>query len=359
MADIDSVTEIMNLEKNIASILYRDIKTIIEDAKMQAVLQVNRALVIAYWNIGKLIKETVVEGDRAGYGKETLKQLGARLSIDYGAGFSEGNLSRMAKLYSCFYEKEILETLSQELSWSHFVEFIKVDDELKRDFYITMCANERWSVRTLRERMNSLLFERTAISRKPDETIRNDLALLKNEHKMTTSLFLKDPYFLDFLELKDNYGEKDIEDAIIMELEKFILEFGNDFAFLSRQKRIQIGGNDYYIDLLFYHRKLRRLIVVELKLGDFMPEYKGQVELYLKYLSKYEKQDNEEAPIAIILCSGKDNDVVELMDLEQDNIHISEYWLKLPPREILQQKLHKAVELAKAKIDNHSNLRSE
>ena len=161
------------------------------------------------------------------------------------------------------------------------------------------------------------------------------------------------------MELKDNYSEKDLESAILVELERFILEFGNDFAFMTRQKRIQIGSNDYYIDLLFYHRKLRRLVMIELKIGDFMPEYKGQVELYLKWLSKYEKQDFEEEPIAIILCSGKENDVVELMDLEKDNIHISEYWLILPPKEILKEKLHKAVDYAKARMTDQGAINGE
>jgi predicted nuclease of restriction endonuclease-like (RecB) superfamily len=198
--------------------------------------------------------------------------------------------------------------------------------------------------------MDSLLFERTAISKKPDSLIQNELALLQSNQPMTPQLFLKDPYLLDFLDLKDNFTEKDLENAILMELERFVLELGSDFAFMGRQKRIQIGGNDYYIDLLFFHRKLKRLVLIELKVGDFKPDYKGQVELYLKWLAKYEQQPGEYPPIAIILCSGKDADVVELMDLEPDNIHIAEYWLQLPPKEILQAKLHRAMVEAKARI---------
>jgi predicted nuclease of restriction endonuclease-like (RecB) superfamily len=233
------------------------------------------------------------------------------------------------------------------LSWSHFIEFIKIKDELKREFYIAMCSTERWNVRTLRERVNSMLYERTAISKKPEMTIRKDLELLTTDRKMSKELFLKDPYLLDFLDLKDSFSEMDLESAILKELEKFILEFGSNFAFLSRQQRIQIGNNDYVMDLLFYHRKLKRLVLIELKIGEFVPQYKGQVELYLKWLSKYEKQEGEAEPIAIILCASKDNEVVELMDLERDNIHVSEYWLELPPKEVLERKLSKAIENAK------------
>jgi predicted nuclease of restriction endonuclease-like (RecB) superfamily len=241
--------------------------------------------------------------------------------------------------------------MSHKLSWSHFIEFIKVKDELKREFYIVMCAKERWNVRTLRERVNSMLFERTAISKKPEITIRKDLELLNAENKMSKELFLKDPYLLDFLELQDSFSEKDLESAILKELEKFILEFGSDFAFLSRQKRVQIGESDYVMDLLFYHRKLKRLVLIELKIGEFVPQYKGQVELYLKWLSKYEKQEDEQEPIAIILCASKDAEVVELMDLERDNIHVSEYWLELPRKEILERKLHRAIENATQRVE--------
>jgi predicted nuclease of restriction endonuclease-like (RecB) superfamily len=214
-----------------------------------------------------------------------------------------------------------------------------------------MCADGRWSVRTLRERMDSMLFEHTAIAKQPDEIVQNELASLNRNHDVTPRLFLKDPYLLDFLDLRDGFSETDLENAILMELERFILELGSDFAFMGRQKRIQIGGNDYYLDLLFYHRKLKRLVLMELKLGDFKPEHKGQVELYLKWLAKYEQQPGEQSPIAIILCGGKDTELVELMDLEPDNIHVGEYWLQLPPKEVLQDKLHKAMVKARSRIE--------
>jgi predicted nuclease of restriction endonuclease-like (RecB) superfamily len=327
---------------------YDNIKQIIEESKKAVVQQVNSTLTLTYWNIGSYMNKNILHKENS---EVILKELGNKLTLDYGSGFSRSNLLRMAQFNKRFDDFDAVVTVSRYFSWSHFVEFIKIDDPLKRDFYIGMCKNDGWSVRTLRERINSMMFERTAISKNPDEVIKRDIESLHKDRKMSTSMFLRDPYLLDFLELNHDFNERDLEEAILVELERFILEFGSDFAFMGRQKRIQVGGNDYYIDLLFYHRKLRRLVLIELKLGEFKPEYKGQVELYLKWLAKNEKQDFEEDPIAIILCASKDNEVVELMDLDKENIHISEYWLKLPPIEILKEKLHKAIELGKARIE--------
>lgn len=325
------------------STLYNNIKSIIDTSKEQAIIQVNNTMILSYWQIGERLKKEILKEKRATYGKEVVKKISEKLTLEYGRGYSRSNLERMMKLYTLF-DKEICATLSHKLSWSHFIEFIKIkDDELKREFYMAMSVHERWNVRTLRERINSMLYERTAISKKPELTIRQDLQALNKENKMNTSLFLRDPCLLNFLELEESYSERDLESAILKELEKFILEFGSDFAFLARQKRVQIGNNDYVMDLLFYHRKLKRLVLIELKIGEFIPHYKGQVELYLKWLSKYEKQEGEEEPIAIILCASKDTEVVELMDLEKDNIHVSEYWLQLPPKELLERKLYKAI----------------
>ena len=232
-------------------------------------------------------------------------------------------------------------------------------DNLKRKFYITMCVNENWSVRTLRERINSALFERTAISKKPEQTIINELQLLNEEHKMSTDLFFRDPYILDFLNLKDTYSEKDLESAIIAELEKFILELGNDFAFLARQKRIIIDGEDYYIDLLFFHRKMKRLVVIELKLDKFKPEYKGQVELYLKWLNKYEKSEGENPPIAIILCADKNDTVTELLELGNSGIHVAQYLTKYVPKDILEEKLLISIKNAKIHLEQRGKNKRE
>jgi predicted nuclease of restriction endonuclease-like (RecB) superfamily len=337
---------------DLAEGLYDEVRMLIESARTQVATLVNQTLVLTYWRIGKTIKTEVLDAARGQYGASILKQLACRLTQEFGNGFSYSALTRMAKFYAAAPDHAIVATLSQQLSWSHFVELIKPDDDLKRQFYIHLCADGRWSVRTLRERMDSMLYERTAISKKPEALIRQELTNSQQMPSQTSPvLFLKDPYLLDFLDLKDNFSEKDLESAILLELERFILELGSDFAFMSRQKRIQIGGNDYYMDLLFYHRKLRRLVLIELKLGDFKPEYKGQVELYLKWLAKYERQPGEQSPIAIILCGGKDNDVIELMDLEAEHIHVSEYWLTLPPKEVLQAKLQKAMFEARTRFE--------
>lgn len=234
-------------------------------------------------------------------------------------------------------------TLSQQLTWSHFVELLPIEDRLKRDFYAVMCKNENWSVRTLRERKKSMLYERTVISKKPEETIANDIAQLHDQQKMSLEMFYRDPYILNFLGLKDTYSEKDLENAILSELEKFILEMGSDFAFMARQKHIVIGGKDYYMDLLFYHRKLRRLVLIELKLGEFEPQDKGQTELYLRWLEKYEKVEGEENPIALILCAEKSQETIELMELDQGRIHVGQYLTQMPSKELLEQKLSLAI----------------
>ena len=353
MKKLDIIDNV-NMEK-----IYNQIVILIEDAKRNVAIRVNNEITILYWNIGKEIAENVLNYEKAEYGKSVIKNLSNRLTIKYGKGYSVANIFRMLKFYQYFSNFEIFSTLSRKLSWSHFVELLQIEDKLKRDFYVTMCMNENWSVRTLRERINSALFERTAISKKPEETIINDLQLLNNEGKMSTDLFFRDPYILDFLDLKDTYSENDLENAIINELEKFILEMGNDFAFLSRQKRITIDGEDYYIDLLFYHRKMKRLVVVELKLEKFKPEHKGQVELYLKWLDKYEKTEGEETPIAIILCATKSDTITQLLELDNSGIHVGQYLTRYVSKELLEEKLISSIKNAKIQLEQRNKEKYE
>ena len=334
--------------------LYNRIVLLIENAKRNVAAKVNIEMTFLYWNIGKDITENVLNNQKAEYGDSAIKKLSQKLVIEYGRGFGQRNIFRMIKFYDYFSDFEILSTLSSKLSWSHFVELLQIKDKLKREFYATMCVNELWTVRTLRERMDSALFERTAISKKPEKTIINDLKLLNEENKMTTDLFFRDPYILDFLDLKDTYSEKDLENAILSELERFILEMGNDFAFLARQKRITIDGEDFYIDLLFFHRKMKRLVVIELKLDKFRPEYKGQVELYLKWLDKYERSEGEETPIAIILCATKNDMMAELLELNNSGIHVAQYLTKYVSKEILQQKVIDSIEKAKIQLEQRN-----
>ena len=214
-----------------------------------------------------------------------------------------------------------------------------------------MCIHEKWSVRVFRERIQSQLYERTAISKKTELTIANELSALQNEQQLTADLVFRDPYVLDFLGLKDTFSEKDLESSILAELQQFIIELGNDFAFLARQKRITIDQRDYYIDLLFYHRRLKSLVVIELKIGEFEAAHKGQMELYLRYLEKYEQVEGENPPVGLILCTGKNEEHVELLQLNQSNIRVAEYLTLLPSQEVLKQKLHQAITLAKSRLE--------
>lgn len=225
-----------------------------------------------------------------------------------------------------------------------------IDDPLKREFYIEIAQMEKWSVRQLQERINSMLFERTALSRKPEETIRSDLEQLRQTQQVSPDIVLKDPYILDFLNLRDRYLEKDLEDAILREIEQFLLELGVGFTFVARQKRLQIDNDDFYIDLLFYNRKLKRLVAIDLKLGNFQPEYKGQMELYLRWLAKYDQEPDEQPPLGIILCAGKKQEQIELLELDKSGIHVAEYLTVLPPKELLQAKLQEAIATARLRL---------
>ena len=224
---------------------------------------------------------------------------------------------------------------------------IPFKDPLKREFYAEMCRVERWSTRELRQKIDSMLYERTALSKKPEALIRQELAALRERNEITPALILQDPYMLDFLQLADTYSEKVLESAILREIERFLLELGAGFAFVERQKRITLDGDDFYLDLLFFHRRMRRLVAIELKIGDFKPADSGQMELYLRWLDGCERQATEQPPLGIILCAGKKRETVEVLDLDARGIHVAEYLTDLPPREVLEERLHRAIEAAR------------
>lgn len=331
--------------------LAADVRSMIAQTREGVARTVNAGMTLLYWRIGKRIQTEVLGNQRAGYGDEILATLSRQLVEEFGKGFSEKSLRRMVQFAEVFSEGEIVATLSRQLSWSHFKEIIPLKDDLQRDFYAEMCRVERWSVRTLRDKIGSMLYERTAISKKPEEVARAELESLRADDQLTPDLVFRDPYVLDFLGLKDRYLEKDLEDAILRELETFLLELGDGFAFLGRQTRIPIDSDDFYLDLLFYHRGLKRLIAIDLKLGDFKAEDKGQMELYLRWLAKHEQQPGEEPPLGLILCAGKKEEQIELLELGQSGIHVAEYLTALPPRELLQQKLHAAIEISRARLE--------
>lgn len=336
--------------KELNTNLIQEVKQLIEQSRQKVGMVVNSEMSLLYWQIGKRIKTDILNEKRAEYGKQIIATLSQQLTLEYGRGWSEKQLHHCLYTVETFPDEKAFSTLCQELSWSHLKELIYIKEPLKRDFYIEICKLEHWSVRQLRERIKSLLFERTAISRKPEETIKGDLEQLKTQQKLSADLVFRDPYLLDFLGLSDHYSENDLESTILAELQQFIIELGNDFAFLARQKRITIDNRDYYIDLLFYHRRLKSLIAIDLKIGEFEASYKGQMELYLRYLEKYEVIEGEEKPIGLILCTGKNEEHIELMQLDKSNIKVAEYLTILPPKELLQEKLHQAIEMAKNKL---------
>ena len=333
-------------------LLLIEIRQIIESSKQTLSTQVNATLSLMYWRIGKLIAEEILSGERAEYGKKIVATLSQQLTRVYGKGFSYSALTRMARFAQVFNDPEIVASLSQQLSWSHFLKLIPIRDSLEREFYAQMCRVEKWSVRTLSKRIDSMLFQRSALSKKPEKLISDELETLKDTDQITPDLVFHDPYFLDFLGLRTRYLEKDLEDAIMSQLESFLLELGSGFSFIARQHRITIDNEDYYIDLLFFHRGLSRLVAIDLKLGRFKPGYKGQMELYLRWLDKYERKPSEKPPIGLILCAEKNREVVELLELEKSRIRVAEYYTDLPPRQVLEEKLHAAVLHAQMMIEN-------
>ena len=233
--------------------LVEDLRDLIQQTRSGVAQTVNSALVQMYWQIGTRIRAEILKNDRADYGKAIVLTLSRQLTTEFGRGFGKRNLFQMLRFSEAFPDGQIVQTLSAQLSWSHFVEIIRQEDPLKREFYAEMCRVENWSVRTLRSKIGGMLFERTALSKKPAKLAEQELANLRTEDQLTPDLVFRDPYFLDFLDLKDTYSEKDLESAILRELQSFILELGSGFAFVGRQYRIVIDGEDHYIDLLFYH----------------------------------------------------------------------------------------------------------
>ena len=331
------------------NLLFSSLRQLIEESKQQVALAVNAEITLLYWKVGKRINEEVLGNERAEYGKQVVATIAQQLGTAYGKGWGEKQLRQCMQFAQVFADEQIVYALRRQLSWTHLRSIIYMDDPLKRSFYVEMCKLERWSSRQLQERIQSMLYERTAISKKPEQTIANDLELLKTQQQLSPDLVFRDPYFLDFLGLSDMYSEKDLETSIIVELQRFIIEMGSDFAFMARQKRITIDNRDYYIDLLFYHRRLKCIIAIDLKLGEFEAGFKGQMELYLRYLQKNEQIEGENNPIGLILCTGKNEEHIELMQLEQANIKVAEYLTLLPSQEILKEKLHRAVAIATSK----------
>jgi len=331
--------------------LLADLRELILHAREGVARAVDSGLTTLYWHVGRRIRQDILKEKRADYGERIVSALAAQLSAEFGRGFSRRNLFNMVRFAEVFPDRGIVQPLAAQLSWTHFSLIIYLEDPLQRDFYAEMCRIERWSKRTLQHKINGMLYERTALSRKPAKLAALELKQLRDEDKVTPDLIFRDPYILDFLGLKDTYAEKDLEAAILREMEAFILELGVGFCFVARQQRMQVDDRDYYLDLLFYHRKLRRLIAIDLKLGKFEAADKGQMELYLGWLKRYACEPDEAEPLGMILCAGKSEEHIALLELQNSGIHVASYWTDALPREELERKLHEAVRLARVRLE--------
>ena len=333
----------MKKEVTLQESLITDLRTLINEARNKVALIVNTEITLLYWHIGKRINEEVLGNQRAEYGKQIVSTVSTQLTKEYGRGFELRNLRRMMQFAELFPDFQIVAPLARQLSWSHFIELLSIKNDLGREFYLTMATSENWSIRTLRNKIDSMLYERTAISSKPEEVIKTELANLRDNEILSPDLVFKSPYFLEFTGLKGVYSEKSLEDSLLVHIEHFILELGVGFTFVERQKRMIIDGEDFYLDLLFYHRKLRRLVAIELKLGKFKAAYKGQMELYLRWLEKHEMEAGEESPIGLLLCTEGSEEQIELLQLDQTGIRVAQYMTELPSRALLHQQLQKIV----------------
>ena len=313
-----------------------------------------------YWHIGERINRDILGNERAAYGKQIVSMVATQLQSLYGTkGFEPRSIRRMMQFASKFADERIVSTVSTKLSWSHIIEILPLKDSLQSEFYLTMASSERWSVHRLHKEIDSMLFERTAIAQKPDELIKQELAELRDDNKLSPDLVFKSPYFLEFSGLKGCYSEKSLEDSLVAHLEQFILELGNGFTFVERQKRMIIDGEDFYLDLLFFHRKLHRLIAIDLKLGRFKAQYKGQMELYLRWLEAHEMEPDEESPLGLLLCTEGSKEQIELLQLDKSGIKVAKYLTELPPRELLMRQIKKSLEVSKELFDEKKNTGEE
>lgn len=335
------------------NMLYTDVCSIIDDARHRVATYVNSEACLMNWHVGKRIKEDVLYNQRAEYGKQILKRLSEQLIDRNGSGWGFQKLQHCVRAAYTFSEDEIMYATRTQLSWTHLRSLMAVDDSLARQFYMEMCRLEHWNTRTLDAKIDGQLYERTAISRRPEDVIKAELEKVKDENELVPDMVFRSSYFLDLLGLPDIFSESDLENAILTQIQQFLKEFGSDFAFLDRQKRIPVDGVDYHLDLLFYHRGLRRLVAVDLKLGKFKPAYEGQMLLYLRYLNRHDRKEGEESPIGLILCSEGNTEHIEYLMLDEDSpIKVAQYYTKLPDKKLLSEKLQKAIAVAREYYDN-------
>ena len=327
-------TEIMPLEADEKT--YENIRITLADARTKVLTAINSAMVQVYWDIGREINDAI--GERAEYGKQLLKFLAERLTADFGKGFRESNLRNMRQYYQTF---PIRYTLRSELSWSHYRLLMRVDEQKRRDFYLTECADANWTVRQLDRQIHSFFYERLLATQKSGrESVANEIHKL--EPKTDPDYILKDPYILEFLDLDENknYHESELEQALIDKLHDFLLELGKGFSFVARQK--SEGGTHYYIDLVFYNYILKCFVVIDLKTGSLSYQDVGQIDFYVRLFNDKIKQADDNPTIGIILCTGKDESIAKYSVLaDNENLFASKYKLYLPTEEELQVELQR------------------
>lgn len=331
--------------------LFVDVCQLIDGTRGRAATYLNAEVCLTNWYIGQRIKEDILENRRAEYGKQVLKKLSVRLTEHYGTGWGAEKLKQCVRSAYLFSEEQIRYAVRTQLTWTHLRSLMGVQDELARSFYIEMCRIEHWDTRTLDAKIDSQFYERTALSRKPETLIAEELKHVQATNTLLPDMVFHSDYMLDMLGLPDYFSEKDLEHAIITQIVDFIQELGNDFTFVDRQHRITVDSTDYYLDLLFFHRGLRRLVAIDLKLGKFKPEHEGQMRLYLRYLNQNERKDWEDAPIGLILCSEGNTEHIEYLMLDEDNpIKVAQYYTKLPDKQLLAEKLQRAIAIAREKV---------
>jgi len=327
--------------------IFERVANIIESRKLRAGLFANQEVTLMYWEVGDYINSVVLDGSRAAYGKRIVTELASQLMVKYGNTFDVHNLRRMMRFAEKFEDFQIVTELASQLSWSHFIEILPLKSNEARLYYAKDSVERRLGTKELRRQISRKAYERKEIA----NTQVSDASVVPFN-------VFKDPYLLDVFGLKDNFDEADLEKAVLLELEKFILEAGHGFAFLERQKRMTMDGDDFTLDLLFFHRSLRRLVAVELKVGKFKPAYMGQMRFYLKWLGRYERQEHENPPIGIILCTTASREQIELMELDKEGIAVAQYWTELPPKAEFERKIKEILEQAKERLNRRKLLTS-
>lgn len=336
------------LQQPESAVLFNDVCLIIDQARRHVATYVNVEACLMNWHVGKRIKEDVLYNQRAEYGKQILKNLSVKLTERYGTGWGTEKLKHCVRSAYLFSEDDIMYAARTQLTWTHLRSLMSLKDSLERQFYMEMCRIEHWDTRTLDEKIDSQLYQRTAISQRPEEVIRRELKELREEDTLNPDIVFRSTYFLDMLGLPDVFSEKDLENSILNQLLEFIKELGSDFTFVDRQKRITVDSEDYFIDLLFFHRGLRRLVAIDLKLGKFKPAYEGQMRLYLRYLNKIDRKPWEEEPIGLILCSEGNTEHIQYFMLDDDSdIRVAQYYTELPSKELLADRLQRAIAIAR------------